>query len=158
MSDQQAAAQQDAPQPVFAMQRIYLSDASFEAPNSPDAFLMKEQPRVNVDLGTRHRQVNEIIYEVTVKITVTVTTGEKTAYLAEVQQSGAFHIEGIEGDALEHTLGAFCPSSLFPYAREAIDNLIVKGGFPPLMLAPFNFDALFAEKKKREAQQGATTQ
>ncbi len=142
----------EAPQTQFALQRLYLSDVSFEAPNSPEVFMVKEQPHVDVKLDTSNRQINDELYEVTVKITAQVTFGERTAFLAEVEQSGAFQIEGIEGDNLEHALGAFSPNILFPYAREAIDNLVVKGGFPPLMIAPVNFEAIFAERKQREAQ------
>ncbi|GLR64875.1 protein-export chaperone SecB [Marinospirillum insulare] len=142
----------EAPQTQFALQRLYLSDVSFEAPNSPEVFMVKDQPNVDVKLDTSNRQINEELYEVTVKITAQVTFGEKTAFLAEIEQSGAFQIAGIEGDNLEHALGAFSPNILFPYAREAIDNLVVKGGFPPLMIAPVNFEAIFAERKQREAQ------
>ncbi|WP_051168155.1 protein-export chaperone SecB [Marinospirillum minutulum] len=142
----------EAPQTQFALQRLYLSDVSFEAPNSPEVFMVKDQPHVDVKLDTSNRQINEELYEVTVKITAQVTFGEKTAFLAEIEQSGAFQIAGIEGDNLEHALGAFSPNILFPYAREAIDNLVVKGGFPPLMIAPVNFEAIFAERKQREAQ------
>lgn len=146
----------EAPQPQFALQRIYLSDVSFEAPNSPEVFMMNEKPHVDVKLDTSNRKINDELYEVTVKITAQVTFGEKTAFLAEVQQSGAFRVVGIEGDGLEHTLGAFCPNILFPYARESVDGLVVKGGFPPLMIAPVNFEAIFAERKQRQSQQ--TTQ
>lgn len=142
----------EVPQTQFALQRLYLSDVSFEAPNSPEVFMVKDQPHVDVKLDTSNRQINEELYEVTVKITAQVTFGEKTAFLAEVEQSGAFQIAGIEGDSLEHALGAFSPNILFPYAREAVDNLVVKGGFPPLMIAPVNFEAIFAERKQREAQ------
>src|SRR5690554_894754 len=142
----------EAPQTQYALQRLYLSDVSFEAPNSPEVFMVKDQPHVDVKLDTSNRQINEELYEVTVKITAQVTFGEKTAFLAEIEQSGAFQIAGIEGDNLEHALGAFSPNILFPYAREAIDNLVVKGGFPPLMIAPVNFEAIFAERKQREAQ------
>ena len=142
----------EATKPEFALQRIYLSDVSFEAPNSPEVFMMNEKPQVDVKLDTSNRKVNGELYEVTVKITAQVTFGEKTAFLAEVQQSGAFRVVGIEGDNLDHTLGAFSPNILFPYAREAVDGLVVKGGFPPLMIAPVNFEAIYAERKQREAQ------
>ncbi len=142
----------ETPQTQFALQRLYLSDVSFEAPNSPEVFMVKEQPHVDVKLDTRSRQISDDLYEVTVKITAQVTFGDKTAFLAEVEQSGAFQISGIEGPNLEHALGAFSPNILFPYAREAIDSLVVKGGFPPLMIAPVNFEAIFAERKQREAQ------
>ncbi|WP_114416763.1 protein-export chaperone SecB [Marinospirillum perlucidum] len=143
----------EATKPEFALQRIYLTDVSFEAPNSPEVFMMNEKPQVDVKLDTKNRKVNDELYEVTVKITAQVNFGDKTAFLAEVQQSGAFRIVAIEGDNLDHTLGAFCPNILFPYAREAVDNLVVKGGFPPLMIAPVNFEAIYAERKQRAAQQ-----
>jgi len=142
----------EAVKPEFALQRIYLSDVSFEAPNSPEVFMGNEKPQVDVKLDSKSRKVNDALYEVTVKITAQVTFGEKTAFLAEVQQSGAFRVVGIEGDNLDHTLGAFCPNILFPYAREAVDGLVVKGGFPPLMIAPVNFEAIYSERKQREAQ------
>lgn len=142
----------EAAQTQFALQRLYLSDVSFEAPNSPEVFMVKEQPHVDVKLDTTSRQISDDLYEVTVKITAQVTFGDKTAFLAEVKQSGAFQIAGIEGANLEHALGAFSPNILFPYAREAIDSLVVKGGFPPLMIAPVNFEAIFIERKQREAQ------
>lgn len=143
----------EAAQPQFALQRIYLSDVSFEAPNSPEVFAVTERPHVDVKLDTSNRQINDELHEVTVKITAQVTFGEKTAFLAEIKQSGAFRVVGIEGEGLAHTLGAFCPNILFPYAREAIDSLVIKGGFPPLMIAPVNFEAIFAERKQRQAQQ-----
>ncbi len=138
--------------PEFALQRIYLSDVSFEAPNSPEVFMVNEKPAVDVKLDTSHRQVNDSLYQVTVKITATVTFGEKTAFLAEVQQSGAFRIVNIEGKELAHTLNAFCPNILFPYAREAVDALVVKGGFPPLMIAPVNFEAIYAQRLQKAAE------
>lgn len=142
----------EAPKPEFALQRIYLSDVSFEAPNSPEVFMGNEKPQVDVKLDAKNRKVNDALYEVTVKITAQVMFGDKTAFLAEVQQSGAFRVVGIEGENLDHTLGAFCPNILFPYAREAVDGLVVKGGFPPLMIAPVNFEAIYADRKKREAE------
>lgn len=145
----------DTVKPEFALQRIYLSDASFEAPNSPEVFMGNEKPNVDVKLETSNRKVNDELFQVTVRITAQVNFGDKTAFLAEIQQSGAFRIVGIEGDNLEHTLNAFCPNILFPYAREAVDNLVSKGGFPPLMIAPVNFEAIYAQRK---AQQTAEKQ
>lgn len=141
-----------APQTQFALQRLYLSDVSFEAPNSPEVFALQEQPKVDVKLDTNNRKINAELYEVSVRITAQVTFGERTAFLVEVEQSGAFQIIGLDDEKLEHALGAFSPNILFPYAREAIDSLVVKGGFPPLMIAPVNFEAIFAERKQRAAQ------
>ncbi|MBB3184514.1 preprotein translocase subunit SecB [Halomonas fontilapidosi] len=151
----QAAGEQDKPQLQFALQRIYVKDLSFEAPNSPSVFQQPFKPKVGLDLNTTSRQVGEGLYEVVVKVTAQVTHSEEgtTSFLAEIEQAGLFRISGIEGQQLDHTLGAFCPNMLFPYARECIDNLVNRGGFPPLMLAPVNFEAIYAQKKKREAEQ-----
>ena len=151
----EAAGQQDKPQVQFALQRIYVKDISFEAPNSPAVFQQPFKPKVGLDLNTTHQKVGEDLYEVVIKVTAQVTHSEEgtTSFLAEIEQAGLFRIGGIEGSQLEHTLGAFCPNMLFPYARECIDNLVNRGGFPPLMLSPVNFEAIYAQKKQREAQQ-----
>ncbi len=144
-------------QPQFALQRIYVKDLSFEAPGSPFVFQQDWTPKVNLDLNSNSQQIAENMYEVVVSLTVTVTNQEseeaeaKTAFLVEVQQAGLFHIDGLEEAQLHHTLGAFCPNVLFPYAREAIDNAVNRGSFPALMLAPVNFDALYAEAMQRQA-------
>ncbi len=158
-----AGDQQDKPQLQFSVQRIYVKDLSFEAPNSPAVFQQPFKPKVGLDLNTSSQQVGEGLYEVVIKVTAQVTHSEEgtTSFLAEIEQAGLFRIAGIEGAQLDHTLGAFCPNVLFPYARECVDNLVNRGGFPPLMLAPVNFEAIYAQKKKREAeqaqQQGAQT-
>ncbi|MDR5860064.1 protein-export chaperone SecB [Halomonas eurihalina] len=152
---QAAADQQDKPQVQFALQRIYIKDLSFEAPNSPSVFQQPFKPKVGLDLDTTHQKVGEDLYEVVVKVTAQVTHSEEgtTSFLAEVEQAGMFRIGGLEGAQLDHTLGAFCPNVLFPYARECVDSLVNRGGFPPLMLAPVNFEAIYAQRKQREAQQ-----
>ncbi|MDN3525050.1 protein-export chaperone SecB [Halomonas sabkhae] len=151
----QAADQQDKPQVQFALQRIYVKDLSFEAPNSPAVFQQPFKPKVGLDLDTSHQKIDEDLYEVVVKVTAQVTHSEEgtTSFLAEVEQAGMFRIGGLEGTQLDHTLGAFCPNVLFPYARECIDSLVNRGGFPPLMLAPVNFEAIYAQRKQREAEQ-----
>ena len=155
--------EQQAPaQPQFALQRIYVKDISFESPSAPDVFQQQWQPQINMDLNTASNKVSESQYEVVVSLSITAKVEEKVAFIVEIQQAGIFHITGIEGPQLAQTLGAFCPNVLFPYAREAVDSLVNKGSFPSLMLAPVNFDAIFAEAMKRkqeEAQQaeGAAT-
>ncbi|MDR5902977.1 MULTISPECIES: protein-export chaperone SecB [Halomonas] len=155
-ADGQAAGQQDKPQLQFAVQRIYVKDISFEAPNSPAVFQQPFKPKVGLNLDTTSTQVGDGLYEVTIKVTAQVTHSEEgtTSFLAELEQAGLFRITGIEGEQLDHTLGAFCPNVLFPYARECIDNLVNRGGFPPLMLSPVNFEAIYARKKQRAAEQG----
>ncbi len=127
----------------FAIQRVFLKDVSFEAPNSPTIFQQEWNPDVNLDLDSQSRELAEGIYEVVLRLTVTVKNAEENAFLCEVQQGGIFTVSGMEASQLAHCLGAFCPNILFPYARETVSSLVVKGTFPQLNLAPVNFDALF---------------
>lgn len=150
----QAAQGQDQQQLQFSLQRIYIKDISFESPNAPAVFQQPFKPKVSLDLNTSSERVGEDLYEVVIKVTSQVANAESgtTSFLVEVEQAGLFRIVGLEGDQLDHTLGAFCPNVLFPYARECIDNLVNRGSFPPLMLAPVNFEAMYAQKKQRQAE------
>lgn len=150
----EAATQQPAQQ-NFSIQRIFLKDVSFEAPNSPDVFQQEWKPDVNLELDTQSRELGENIYEVVLRLTVTVKNNEENAFLCEVQQGGIFTAEGMEENQLAHCLGAFCPNILFPYARETISSLVVKGTFPQLNLAPVNFDALFMNYLQKQAEEQA---
>ncbi|KZY96736.1 MULTISPECIES: protein-export chaperone SecB [Thalassolituus] len=141
-------------QAQFALQRIYTKDVSFEAPNSPVAFTKPWKPEVKLDLNTNGRKVDEQHYEVTVKVTVTAKNDGDTAFLVELVQCGLFVVANIPEQQMGPMLGAMCPNILFPYLRENVDNLVVKGGFPALMLAPINFDALYQQRvKEAQAQQ-----
>ncbi|OMH39342.1 protein-export chaperone SecB [Motiliproteus sp. MSK22-1] len=159
MAEQEATPQteNDQAQPHFSVQRLYLKDASFEAPGSPALFTKQWAPEVGLDLNTRTKKINEDLYEVVLTLTVTAKSEGETAFLIEIQQAGLFQIQNIEGPGLQHTLGAFCPTILFPYAREAVDNLANKGSFPPLMLAPVNFEALFAEQMQQQEAEAQET-
>ena len=157
MAEEQAAgaAQEEQVQQQFTMQRIYAKDVSFESPASPDIFRQNWQPNVNVDLNTRSSKADETgNHEVILTITVTAKMEDKSAFLVEVQQAGIFFAAGIEEDSLKQILATVAPNILFPYAREAIDALVVKGGFPPLMLAPVNFDAVYPQAMAQQAAQG----
>jgi preprotein translocase subunit SecB len=148
-----AEADNNAPQqPEFAIQRVYIKDVSFEAPNTPVVFQQEWKPDVKLDLDTRSQQLGENVYEVVVALTVTAKVGEQTAFLCEVQQAGIFTIGKLESAQLAHALGAFCPNILFPYARETVSSLVTRGTFPQLNLAPVNFDALFAAQIQRQAE------
>lgn len=155
------AENQQEQQPQFALQRIYVKDLSFESPKSPEMFQAQWQPEVKLDLNTSNRQLQEDMFEVVLSLTITVENGpegqRETAFLAEVQQAGVFLVKGLAADELHRTLGAFCPNILFPYAREAIDNMVLRGSFPPLMLAPVNFDALYLQAREQAEQQGTAT-
>ena len=140
----------------FAIQKIYLKDVSFESPNAPQSFMSEDwQPQVNIQLNTGNQRLSDGVYEVVLDITVTATQNEKTAFLVELKQAGIFSIINFPDDALAGMLGAYCPETLFPYAREAVSELVVKGGFPLLALAPVNFNAMFqnSQKQRQEAQQ-----
>ena len=155
------AENQQEQQPQFALQRIYVKDLSFESPKSPEMFQSQWQPEVKLDLNTSNRQLQEDMFEVVLSLTITVENGpegsRETAFLAEVQQAGVFLVKGLAADELHRTLGAFCPNILFPYAREAIDNMVLRGSFPPLMLAPVNFDALYLQAREQAEQQETAT-
>ncbi|MEG0279252.1 MAG: protein-export chaperone SecB [Morganella sp. (in: enterobacteria)] len=143
----------------FNIQRVYTKDISFEAPNAPAVFQQDWQPEVKMDLDTGSTKLADDIYEIVLRVTVTATLGEETAFLCEVQQAGIFTIGGLEGTQLAHCLGAYCPNVLFPYARECIANLVGRGTFPQLNLAPVNFDALFMSYlQQQEEQQAAAPQ
>lgn len=138
-------AQNEAPQTNFEIQKLYLKDVSFESPNAPSIFQIQWNPETNLQVGAQHTKLGDDVYEVVLNLTATAKVEEQTAFLIEVQQAGIFTLSGFEEGAMGHLLGAYCPNILFPYAREAISDLTTKGGFPPLLLAPINFDALYAQ-------------
>ena len=136
----------------FAIQKIYLKDVSFESPNSPQAFTNTEwQPQINVQINSSNQAIADDTYEVVLNITVTAKHEEKTAFLAEIKQAGIFTISGFPEENLGGMIGAFCPETLFPFAREAVSELVSKGGFPQLLLAPVNFNALYTQQVQQQA-------
>lgn len=144
-------------QPQFAVQRIYIKDASMESPNSPQVFLKPWEPEINMDMNTEVKTLDDTNYEVVLTLTVTAKNDGETAFLVELQQAAIFSIAGLNEQELHHTLGAFCPNILFPYARESIDTLVTKASFPPVMLAPVNFDALYAQQLEQSMEQENAT-
>jgi len=148
----QAAEEQQVP---FAIQRIYVKDISFESPNAPAIFRKEWQPEVKLDLDTRSEKLEDNMFEVILSLTVTTTVAGETAFLCEVQQAGIFAVPELQDAQMAHMLASFCPNILFPYARETVANLVNRGTFPQLNLAPVNFDALFAQyvqQRQAEAQ------
>lgn len=135
--------------PQFEIQRIFVKDISFEAPNTPQTFVEEWKPEVSLNLETKSNRIQDNMHEVILSITATVNTGKKTAFLIEVQQAGVFRISGFPNDQLHQMLGSFCPNILFPYAREVVSDMVVRGGFPQLILAPVNFDALYEQHQKQ---------
>jgi len=137
----------------FAIQRLYVTDMSFEAPGLAKLANSEWKPQMNLDLQTKSKEVGNDSHEVILRVTVTVKNEDETAFLAEVQQAGVFTIKDFVEDQIKHTLGSFCPNILYPYAREAITDMVGRGGFPQLVLAPVNFDALYAQQKSQEENQ-----
>ncbi|KNC13550.1 preprotein translocase subunit SecB [Pantoea sp. RIT-PI-b] len=136
----------------FQIQRVYTKDVSYEAPNAPQVFQKEWEPEVKLDLDTASSQLADGVFEVVLRVTVTATVGEETAFLCEVQQAGIFTISGIDGTQMAHCLGAYCPNILFPYARECVTSLVSRGTFPQLNLAPVNFDALFMNYLQQQGE------
>ena len=138
--------------PQLTLQKVYVKDSSFEAPGAPQVFQEQGQPQIQLNLSQKVTNFAENLYEVSLSVTVTCKMGEKTAYLAEVQQAGVFGLQGFDGPNLEGVLATYCPHTLFPFARQAIAEMIGQGGFPPFQLQPINFEQLYSEQMARRAQ------
>jgi len=149
MSEEQAAAQEQTNKAVN-IQKIYLKDVSVEVPGAPNVFQEQWNPNADVQLATTNSALGNNAYEVVLTVTVTTKLKEQTAFLVEVKQGAVFSLEGFTEQELGPVLGSFCPTVLFPYAREAISDLVGKAGFPQLLLQPVNFDALYAQQMQQE--------
>jgi preprotein translocase subunit SecB len=154
MTDETSAAdqQQQAPQ-ALTLQKVYLKDVSLETPNSSQIFTENWKPEFNIQIGTNNKVLSDDVHEVVLSLTITAKHDDKTAYLIEIQQAGVFTLKGFTAQQRGSMLGAFCPNTLFPYAREAVDSLLIKGGFPPLHLNPINFDAIYQQQLKAQQEQ-----
>jgi preprotein translocase subunit SecB len=143
----------------FVIQKIYIKDVSFETPNSPVIFTQKWEPKIEFNLASNAQALENGLFEVSLTVTATVKLEDKTAYLAEVTQAGVFTVTGFEEQEVGPMIGSYCPTILFPFAREAVSDLVVKGGFPPLLLAPVNFDALYLQhvQQQQNAAPGSQT-
>ncbi len=152
--DAAAGATGDGSERRFRIQKLFLKDVSFESPASPGIFSRDSeiQPKVSMQLNTENRRVGEDLYEIVLGVTVTSADDEQTAFLVEVKQGGLFEISGFPDMEHAHAIGSYCPSILFPFAREVVAGLVQKGGFPQVSLQPVNFDALFAQQLQREKQ------
>ncbi|MEW5769255.1 MAG: protein-export chaperone SecB [Pseudomonadota bacterium] len=150
MTDQQA--QQQA-LPVFNIEKIYVKDLSVEVPHAPAVFLEREAPQMDMQLNTESAPVDEGIYQTVLTLTITAKIKDKTAFLVELKQAGIFRIQNLPQEAMEPALGVGCPNILFPYAREAVSDAVMKAGFPPLMLQPVNFELMYMQQQQARAQQ-----
>jgi preprotein translocase subunit SecB len=140
-------------QPGFSIERIYIKDLSVENPGAPQSFQMTEAPNVEIGLRTRGEQVGQDIYECVLTITVTATAGGKNVFLVEASQAGLFAIRGVPASDMQPVLAIACPNVLFPYARETIADAIMRTGFPPVHLAPINFEILYQQQLAQMSQQ-----
>ncbi len=147
MSEQKTAEQNQ-----FAIQKIYLKDVSFESPASPEIFTKKWEPEVNLEINTSSKTIADDVFEVVLRLTVTVKVASQAAYLTEVQQAGIFTIKGFSESDRAHAIATACPNILFPFGREAVADLVSKGGFPQLLLAPVNFEALYVQHQAQQAK------
>ena len=134
----------------FSIARIYTKDLSLESPRAPQIFEKQWNPKLGLEVDVLNEKLNDTLYEVTLKLGVTVKTDDEVAFLVEIQQAGVFVLQGFDEKTTGHILGSMCPNILFPYARETIDSLAVKATFPAPMLAPINFDAFMEQRKKPE--------
>ena len=149
-----AVAPAEAACPAFTVEKIYVKDVSFEVPGSPAIYGESTQPELNLNLNQRVQRLGENAFEVVLGVTLTCKAGDKTAYVAEVQQAGIFGLMGLEAQAVDVLLGTQCPNILFPYVRQLVSDLVQAGGFPPFFLQPINFEALYAESLRQRAAQG----
>ena len=133
---------------VFAIEKIYVKDLSLEIPNAPRIFLDREVPEINLQLNAQDTCIEGDIYEVLLTITVTARVKEKTMFLVEAHQAGIFRIRNVPGNDINPVLGIVCPNILFPYLRETVSDIVTRAGFPPVILNPVNFEAIYHQKKQ----------
>jgi len=137
-------------QPSFSIEKVYVKDLSLELPNAPKIFLEREAPQVDIQLHHKSQGVEEGVYETTLTVTVTAKVGDKTMFLVEVSQAGIFAARNIPAQDLEAVLAIACPNILFPYVREVVSDVVVRAGFPPVVLAPVNFEAIYQAQRDQQ--------
>lgn len=161
MSDQMRDPMRDPAQPAatdassapasFQIEKLYVKDLSLEVPNAPQVFMQTENPQLEIQVRNEGAQFAEGLFEVTVTVTVTARAAEKTVFLAEVAQAGIFSVRGVPAEDLDPLLGIGCPTILYPYAREAISDLVTRAGFPAVVLAPVSFEQIYMERRREAA-------
>ena len=142
----------DPQQPTFGIEKIYVKDLSLEVPGGPQTFMHQESPQLEVQITQESQRVSDVLFEVTLVVTVTAKSGDKTLFLVEASQAGVFQIRYVSEGDLPPVLGIVCPNVLFPYAREAVSDLITRAGFPPVLLAPVNFEAIYQQRAAASAK------
>ncbi len=136
----------DQQQPVFAIEKIYVKDLSLEIPNAPNIFLERDTPEINMQLGSKNESIEDGLYEVLLTVTITAKIKDKIMFIVEAQQAGIFRIRNVATDEMDPVLGIGCPNILFPYLREVVSDIVTRAGFPPVILSPVNFEAIYQQK------------
>ncbi len=142
-------------QPVFSIEKIYLKDLSLEIPNAPQIFLERESPQIDVQLHTKGGAVDEGVFETVLTVTITAKLNDKTMFLVEATQAGIFQIRNVAQEEIDPILGIACPNILFPYVREVVSDAVTRAGFPPVLLNPMNFEALYQQQQQAQQAQVA---
>jgi len=142
-------------EPAFSIEKIYVKDLSLEVPGGPQTFMQPEQPQLEIQLEQQSQRVNDFLFEVTLVITVSAKRDSKTLFLVEVSQAAIFQIRNVPEAELAAVLGIVCPNVLFPYARETVSDVINRAGFPPVLLAPVNFEALYQQRTAQGSLEAA---
>lgn len=145
-------------QPVFNIEKLYVKDLSVEVPNAPAIFMEREAPQMDVNMSTESKALGPDVYQTTITVTVTAKSGDKTMFLVECTQAGIFRIQNVPADQMPMVLGIGCPNIVFPYLRETVSDVVVRAGFPPLLLNPVNFEALFMQQQQAQQQQAVPAQ
>ena len=149
---EQASNENQQAQPGFGIEKLYVRDASIEVPNAPQIFTDRTAPEVSVELGNSVQKLDDGVFEVALKVTVTAKMNDKTAFLVEVTQAGIFAIRNVPDENMEGIVSITCPNILFPYAREAVSDMVTRAGFAPVLLNPINFEALFMQQKQQQSE------
>ena len=138
-------------QPIFTVEKFYVKDLSVEVPNAPAIFMERESPQMDVNLSTASQSIGENLYQTSITVTVTAKTSDKTMFLVECSQVGIFRIQNVPADQLPMVLGIGCPNIVFPYLRETISDVVIRAGFPPVLLNPVNFEAIYQQQLAQQS-------
>ena len=142
----------DEQQPVFNIEKLYVKDLSVEVPNAPAIYLEREAPQMDVNMSSESHALNDDMYQSSITVTITAKAGDKVMFLVECTQGGIFRIQNVPQDQLPMVLGIGCPNIVFPYLRETVSDVVTRAGFPPLILNPVNFEALFLQQQAQQQQ------
>jgi preprotein translocase subunit SecB len=148
----------DTQQPVFNIEKIFVKDLSVEVPNAPAIYLEREAPQIDINMSTSSQALGDDIYNTSITVTVTAKIGDKSMFLVECTQGGIFRIQNVPQVQIPMVLGIGCPNIVFPYLRETVSDVVIRAGFPPLLLNPVNFEALFLQQQQAQQQQAVPVQ